>query len=76
MSVPLEAGYRLHTSDQLTSAALTGATGAIGPTGPTGPTGATFTAVSFAALDLSTLPTSDPGSGKPWLKAGDLHVGA
>lgn len=26
-------------------------------------------------LDFSGLPTADPGGGKPWLKAGDLHVG-
>lgn len=29
----------------------------------------------FAALDLSGLPTSNPGGGKPWLSAGVLHVG-
>jgi hypothetical protein len=30
---------------------------------------------AFAALDLSGLPTSNPGGGKPWLSAGVLHVG-
>ena len=33
------------------------------------------TASHFAALDLSGLPTTDPGGGRVWLKAGDLHVG-
>lgn len=33
-------------------------------------------AVSFSALDLSALPTSNPGSGKPWLNGGVLQVGA
>lgn len=37
-----------------------------------GTTGAT----ALADLDLSGLPVTDPGGGKPWLKAGDLHVGA
>jgi len=48
--------------------------GSGGP-GPTGPSG-TFTATNFAAMDLSTLPTTDPGSGKPWLNGGVLQVGA
>jgi hypothetical protein len=30
----------------------------------------------FAATDFSTLPTSNPGSGKPWLNGGVLQVGA
>jgi len=30
---------------------------------------------AFATLDLSTLPTSNPGSGKPWLNGGVLQVG-
>lgn len=30
---------------------------------------------NFAALNLSSLPTSDPGSGKPWLNGGVLQVG-
>lgn len=34
-----------------------------------------LTPVNFAALDLSTLPTSDPGGGKPWLNGGVLQVG-
>jgi hypothetical protein len=29
----------------------------------------------FAALDLDTLPTSDPGDGKPWLNGGVMQVG-
>jgi len=29
----------------------------------------------FAALDLSSLPTANPGSGKPWLNGGVLQVG-
>jgi hypothetical protein len=29
----------------------------------------------FAALNLSSLPTADPGSGKPWLNGGVLQVG-
>jgi hypothetical protein len=33
------------------------------------------TAAHFMMLDLSSLPTVDPGGGKVWLKAGDLHVG-
>lgn len=36
----------------------------------------TLTAAQFAALDLSTLPTSNPGSGKPWLNGGVVQVGA
>lgn len=36
----------------------------------------TFSATDFANLDLSGLPTSDPGSGKPWLNGGVLQVGA
>ncbi len=35
----------------------------------------TVTAATFAALDLSGLPTSDPGGGKPWLNGGVLQVG-
>lgn len=60
------------------SAGPTGPTGPTGPAGPTGATGAagTQTAVAFAALDLSALPTADPGGGKPWLKLGVLTVGA
>lgn len=55
-----------------------GPTGPTGPAGPTGATGAagTQTAIAFAALDLSGLPTADPGGGKPWLKLGVLTVGA
>jgi hypothetical protein len=34
-----------------------------------------LTPTNFAALDLSTLPTSDPGSGKPWLNGGVMQVG-
>ncbi len=33
------------------------------------------TAAHWMTLDFSGLPTTDPGSGKVWLKAGDLHVG-
>ncbi len=35
-----------------------------------------LTASDIANLDLSTLPTSDPGSGKVWLNGGVLQVGA
>lgn len=35
-----------------------------------------ISAASFAALDLSTLPTSNPGGGKPWLNGGVMQVGA
>jgi hypothetical protein len=34
-----------------------------------------LTTAMFAALNLSSLPTSDPGSGKPWLNGGVLQVG-
>lgn len=34
-----------------------------------------LTAAAFAALDLSGLPTADPGGGKPWLNGGVLQVG-
>lgn len=30
---------------------------------------------AFADLDLSGLPTSDPGNGKPWLNGGVVQVG-
>jgi len=32
-------------------------------------------AVQWSILNLSFLRTTDPGSGRPWLKAGGLHVG-
>ena len=32
-------------------------------------------ATDIANLNLSTLPTSDPGGGKPWLNNGFLMVG-
>ena len=35
----------------------------------------TVTTAEFEALDLSTLPTSDPGGGKPWLNGGVVQVG-
>jgi len=35
-----------------------------------------FTAAGFASLDLSLLPTSDPGGGKPWRNGGLIQVGA
>jgi hypothetical protein len=35
----------------------------------------TLTAADIAALDLSGLPTSDPGSGKVWLNGNVLSVG-
>ncbi len=34
-----------------------------------------ITAASFADLDLSGLPTADPGGGRPWLNGGVLQVG-
>lgn len=34
-----------------------------------------ITAAQFAALDLSALPTSDPGGGMPWLNGNVLSVG-
>lgn len=34
-----------------------------------------ITAEQFAALDLSILPTSDPGGGMPWLNGGVMQVG-
>ena len=33
------------------------------------------TAAHFASLDLSGLPTSNPGSGRPWLSSGNIRVG-
>lgn len=42
----------------------------------TGTLAVTITAAMFAALDLSGLPTSNPGGGKPWLNGGVLMVGA
>lgn len=36
---------------------------------------AAITPALFAAMDLSELSTSDPGSGKPWLNGGVLQVG-
>lgn len=71
-----EAGYRLVRGEDITAAvAAASVTGPTGPTGATGPTGPVSTAV-FAALNLSTLPTSDPGGGKVWLNSGVLTVGA
>lgn len=60
---------------QIVGLVPSGATGATGATGASGATGV-FTMAAFAATDLSALPTSDPGGGRPWLKAGDIHVGA
>jgi len=37
--------------------------------------GSTLTAAGFASLDLSLLPTSDPGGGKPWRNGGLMQVG-
>lgn len=34
-----------------------------------------LTPANFAALNLSALPTSDPGGGKPWLNGGVMQVG-
>ena len=34
-----------------------------------------LTAQAFATLDLSGLPSSNPGGGRPWLNAGVLTVG-
>ena len=34
------------------------------------------TAAHWMSLDFFGLPTADPGGGKVWLKAGNLHVGA
>lgn len=36
----------------------------------------TLTTSALAALDLSTLPTSNPGGGKMWLDGSTLRVGA
>ena len=33
------------------------------------------TSAHWMSLDFSGLPTADPGGGRVWLKAGDLHVG-
>jgi hypothetical protein len=33
------------------------------------------TAAHWASLDLSGLPTANPGSGKPWLSSGNIRVG-
>jgi hypothetical protein len=33
------------------------------------------TVAHWAGLDFSSLPTSDPGNGQPWLSNGNLHVG-
>ncbi len=35
-----------------------------------------LTPADFEDLDLSGLPTSNPGGGKPWLNGGVLQVGA
>ena len=35
----------------------------------------TFSAADFMALDLSGMPTSDPGGGLPWLNGGVMQVG-
>lgn len=39
-------------------------------------TAVSLTEANFAALNLSTLPTSNPGGGLPWLNSGVLTVGA
>lgn len=39
-------------------------------------TAVSLTETNFAALNLSTLPTSNPGGGLPWLNAGVMTVGA
>jgi|SRR5215472_7906684 len=31
--------------------------------------------IQWSILDLSTLPTSNPGSGRPWLSSGAVRVG-
>jgi len=33
------------------------------------------TATHWASLDLSGLPTTNPGGGQPWLSSGNIHVG-
>lgn len=38
-------------------------------------TGGGITPDSFAALDLDSLPTSDPGGGKPWNNGGMIAIG-
>lgn len=45
-------------------------------TGTLSATAVSLTPSAFAALDLSTLPTANPGGGKPWLNGGVLQVGA
>lgn len=68
-------------------AGAVGPSGPVGPTGPEGPPGATgpsgapgasgvaFSAAVLGATDLSALPTTNPGGGRPWWKAGNLHKG-
>jgi len=46
-----------------------------GTTGEVDDVEVAFTEEGFSALNLSTLPTSDPGGGKPWLNGGVLQVG-
>lgn len=38
--------------------------------------GTSFSATQFATTDLSGLPTSNPGGGKPWLNGNVVQVGA
>ena len=40
------------------------------------PASAVMTPASWAALNLSTLPTSDPGGGRPWLNGNYICVGS
>lgn len=35
-----------------------------------------ITVEQFLGLDFTNAPTADPGNGRPWLKVGNLHVGA
>jgi hypothetical protein len=39
-------------------------------------TGRATVLVELATHDFSGLPTADPGGGRVWLKAGNLHVGS
>lgn len=38
-------------------------------------TGGAFSAAIFEATNLSSLPTSNPGNGQPWINGGALWVG-
>lgn len=80
-AIPIGSGLAF-SSGTLTATGSGGSvTSVIGGTGIAGGTITTtgtlsITAASLGAVDFSTLPTSDPGSGRLWLNGGVLQVGA